>query len=149
MFETYKYNNLSKKYEKSLKFMYKTYKYINYDPHSSKLFLYKLIDKFTNDHTTKLNVLSFHNEINNINQILNLDNSKWHLPFNKTITSTNSFIDLYNLALDDTINTILKITDMLSNNKINDNLINNLFQNKSLTTGINCNKKVVMKYFEF
>ena len=149
MYQTYKYNNLSKHYEKSLKFMYLFYKHINYDPYSIKLFLYKIIDKFTDSSTTKFNVLSFHNKILNINNILNTNNLKWTLPFNKSITSTSSFLDLYNLALEDTINTIIKITDMLDRNKIDNNLLNKLFKNKSLITGINCEKKVIMKYFEF
>ena len=41
------------------------------------------------------------------------------------------------------------INDMLEQKKLDNKLIDTLFPNLSLTTGINCNKNVTMKYFEF
>ena len=73
----------------------------------------------------------------------------WYLPWNKNKKSNLSFITLYKLAIDDTIKTITKIDNMLEDGTLNNKLIDNLFTNLSLTTGLNCNQKVIMKYFEF
>ena len=149
MYETYKYQNLSTYYNKSLKHMYFFYKHINYDPYSYKLIAYSLIDKITKKNTTKLKELSFHNKLDNINSILNNNKETWCLPWNKSKSYKTSFIELYNRAIDDTINTITKLAEMFETKKINNSLIDTLFPNKSLTTGINCNINVIMQYFEF
>lgn len=149
LYETYKYQDLAKYYQKSLNHMYLFYKHINYDPYSYKLLAYSLIDKITKKNTVKLKELSFHNTLDNINPILNLNNQKWYLPWDKTKTSTASFIDLYKRACDDTINTIIKLNEMFDTNNIDNKLIDNLFPNISLVTGLNCNINVTMQYFEF
>ena len=146
---TYKYKNISKYYQKSLKHMYLFYKYINYDPYSYKLFIYTIIDKITPKKIINLKELSFHNKLDNIDKILNSSNQKWNLPWDKEKTSPLSFKELYNLALNNTIDTIIKITDMLDEKKLDNKLLDTLFKNLSLTTGINCNNNIIMKYFEF
>jgi len=38
---------------------------------------------------------------------------------------------------------------MLEDNKLDNKTLDKIFTNLSLTTGINCNETVIMKYFEF
>lgn len=149
LYETYKYENLAKYYKKSLNHMYLFYKHINYDPYLYKLLAYSLIDKITKKNTIKLKELSFHNKLDNINSILNINNETWYLPWDKTKEYTTSFIDLYKRAIDDTVNTITALSEMFYKNKIDYKLIDNLFPNISLVTGLSCNTNVIMKYFEF
>lgn len=149
IYETYKYKNTSNYYKKAINHMYLFYKYINYDPYSLLLITYSLIDKITSKKTIKLKELSFHNKIDNIDNILNINHQKWNLPWDKNSKLTYSFFDLYEKALNDSINTFTKVINMLEKNLLNDKLLDQLFKNKSLITGLNCNEKVIMKHFEF
>ena len=146
---TYSYKKASKYYKKSIKHMYIFYKYINYDPHKYKLLAYTIIDKLTKKNTIKLKELSFHNKLDNIDKILNLDNKKWCLPYDNSKIYTISFPELYNLALNEATNTTKKILDMLEKKELDQKLIDTTFKNLSLTTGIDCNQKTIMQYFEF
>lgn len=147
--ETYHLKNTASYYKKSLNDMYLFYKYINYDPYSYKLFIYELVDKLTSPSMIKISELSFHNKLDNINYILNLDNLEWCLPWDNKKKSNMSFNGLYKLALDEAIKTIIKLDEILEKKKLDNKLIDSLFTNLSLATGLNCNKKVTMKYFEF
>lgn len=136
-------------YEKSIWYMYKFFKIANYDPHGLKLKVYKLIDKITPSNTIKIKELSFSNQYPNITNYLNLNNNPWYLPWDNQKIYKNSFIDLYNLALNKATKTIEEVTELLANKNLNYQRLNILFPNLSFSTGLNCNQKVELKYFEF
>ena len=146
--DIYKVNNASDIYLKSIWYMKKFYRLANYDPTGIKLKIYSLIDRITPSNVIKLKELSFYNTYKDINNWLNLDNNIWYFPWDKNKSSTSSFIDLYNIAMDNSIKTIEEITHMLDNNKVDNKRLECLFNNLSYATGLNCNKKVNMKYFE-
>lgn len=147
--DIYKVNNASDTYLKSIWYMKMFYRLANYDPLGIKLNIYNLIDRITPNNVIKLKELSFYNTYKDIDKWLNLDNNMWYLPWDKNNSSTNSFIDLYNIALNDSINTIEEVTSMLDSNKIDNKRLEVLFKDLSYSTGLNCNKKVTFKYFEY
>ena len=147
--DIYKVNNASDIYLKSIWYMKKFFRLANYDPLGIKLRIYSLIDRITPSNVIKLKELSFYNTYKDINNYLNLDNNIWLLPWYKDIKYNSSFIDLYNMALNDSINTIEEVTNMLDSNKIDDERLRFLFKDLSYSTGLNCNKRVIMKYFEY
>ena len=125
------------------------FKYINYDPTGIKQSLYKLIDKRTKENTIRLEELSYHHNFETNLSYLNLNHQPWHDPWDITKKHTTSFFDLYNLALEETIQAITKVTTQLENKEINERELNILFKDLSYVTGIPCKEKVKMKYFEF
>lgn len=146
--EVYSINDASNKYRKSIWYMTKFFKYANYDPYKIKLIIYNLLDKITPNSILKVSELSYSNQYKDINNYMNLDNKIWYLPWDNTKTYTTSFIDLYNIALKDAVNTIEEVTKMLDNKNINNKKLNLLFKDLSFKTGINCNKEVEFKHFE-
>ena len=147
--DIYKVKNASNIYLKSIWYMKMFFKLANYDPLGIKLRIYSLIDKFTPSNVIKLKELSFYNTYKDIDKWLNLDNNIWYLPWDRNKSNTSSFIDLYNIAMNKSIKTIEEVTSMLDNNKIDNKRLNFLFKDLSYSTGVNCNKKVIMKYFEY
>ena len=111
--QTYHYNNISTHYIKSVKQMKYFFRLINHDPTGIKLLIYSLIDKITPSSTIKLKELSYHHNFEKDLSYLNLEHSTWNYPWNKSLTSTKSFFDLYDIALNNSINTIIKSTDIL------------------------------------
>ena len=145
--DIYKVKNASNIYLKSIWYMKIFFKLANYDPLGIKLRIYSLIDKFTPSNVIKLKELSFYNTYKDIDKWLNLDNNIWYLPWDRNKSNTSSFIDLYNIAMNKSIKTIEEVTSMLDNNKIDNKRLNFLFKDLSYSTGVNCNKKVIMKFF--
>ena len=146
--ETYNIENISKAYIKSIKQMKNFFRIINYDKLGVKKYIYSIIDNITPNSIIKLKELSYHNQYNNTNY-LNLEKNTWNHPSNKNETYTYSFLDLYELALKEATNTIIKTTDILNTKNINDKELKDIFKNLSYVTGKNCNKKLISKYFEY
>lgn len=146
--KTYSIKNSATKYQKSVKYMKKFFYVANYDPSGLKLKIYQLIDKITPKSIIKIEELSYKNNYKNISDYLNLTHKKWNYPWNKNLISTCSFLDLYEKAKNDAINTIKEITDLLEYNKLNIKRIKLIFSDLSYTTGKPCQEKLEMKYFE-
>ena len=146
--KTYHYKNISKTYLTCTKYMKNFYKYINYDPTGIKFYIYKLIDKLTKDNIIKIEILSFHRDFESNLSYLNLNHLPWTLPWDNQKKFTTSFFELYEKAKNDAINTIIKVTDMLNKNELNQPLLDELFKNLSYTTGRPCQEKLKMQFFE-
>lgn len=143
-------NNLaSYYYEKAIWYMKTFFRLANYDPYGSKLKIYKFIDSITPKNIIRLRELSFSNVYDNINDYLNLDNKVWYCPWDNSKVYKASFLELYERAKKDAIKTIEEVTKMLDSNSLNKDKLTDIFKDLSFTTGINCNKKVDFRYFEF
>lgn len=146
--ETFDVNNMSKFYYKSIINMKSLYKLLRYDPHGIKLFFYKIINKLTpNNIAIDFRYVSYYYNEKNLSHYLNLDKKKWNYPTHKSKTYNYSIIDLYLKALHKCTNIIIEINQYIYyNKKIN---LNELIENLSYATGIDCNKRQELKYFEF
>lgn len=145
--KVYNMNNLSKVYYKSLKQMNTFINLFMFDKYGIKKYFYKLIDKFTPKSTFPFKSLSYHLDNYDDLDYLNTKHSKWCYPVDKKLTSTNSFNDIYNSALKDTIHIINEVNKYFFEDKDID--ISKLFQNKSYCTGIDCSSNKKQKYFQF
>lgn len=147
--ETYDFENMDKIYEKCIKDMKLFYKLFNYDHFGIKKFLYTLTDFLTPKKFIRKKKFSFYLTHKSKKHYLNLEKNEWNHPIDIYETYNYSFIELYIIAIDKTLNIIKEIDKLLQDNKLNTNKINNLFQNISYTTGKDCEDKRTMKYFEF
>lgn len=147
-YESYDVKNIGKYYFKSLNIMKKLYKLLRYDYSGIKLKCYKFIDKFLPKSCKKLYPISYHINLNNDNYYLNLNHKKWNHPRYKNETYNDSFLDLYNKALDEAYNIICAVDKVLYENKSMEYL-NKYFLNLSFSSGKDCNDKTKNKYFEY
>ena len=145
-YNTFKIKNMDKIYYKSLKQMNFFIKYFRQDKYGIKKNIYKFFDSFTSQRTFRLEALSYHYPLNDRHNFLNLNNKMWRNPTTYDLTSTESFVDLYLKAIK-----ISKILICASFDYLNDNDIDleKIFDNTSYVTGLNCESKKELKYFEF
>ena len=129
--------------------MKKFFRFVNYDPYGWKIKVYQLVDKIVPNGMIRLEELSYYNTYLESSSYLNLEHKKWNYPWDKDKIFNYSFIDLYDMALEKTILTIQEVTLMLEKGSLNKKRLDKIFLNLSFSTGLECNKKVVMKYFEF
>lgn len=145
--EIYGIDNIFSKYKKSLLFM-KWFNYLtNYDPYGIKLLLYSFIDKVTPNNFLKFQELSYHQDFSDVEKYMNLEHLKWCYPWDKSNVFSTSFLDLYDIALKEAKNSILKIDKMFKDKHLDYDKLNQIFQNLSYITGLKCEKDVKMKYF--
>ena len=92
--------------------------------------------------------LSYADDRINVNY-LNLDHKVWYHPAYDNVVYYDSFFDLYDKALNDTLNAIDVVNDFLLKKKIDYNKFNDVFKDLSYVTGKNYKFKLKMKKFEF
>lgn len=143
---TYKVNNISKIYYKSIKYMKLSLSLFRKDRFGIKKFFYKLIDTFTPRSFFRFEAVSYHYPLNDKHNYLNSNHELWRNPIDYDITSTDSFIELYIKSLKEAKYIIEEVFKYFDNEDIK---LDKLFTNKSYVTGLDCNIKKELKYFEF
>lgn len=145
-FNTFQIKNMNSIYYKSLIQMKYSIKYLRQDSYGIKRFIYKFLDSFTTKKTFRLESISYHYPLDDKYNFLNSNNSLWRYPTDYNLCSNESFIDLYLKAIREAKVIICACFDYLNGRNID---LEKIFDNKSYVTGINCNDKKEMKYFEF
>jgi hypothetical protein len=145
--DTYDIKNISKYYIKSIKDMETFFRLFNYDKYGIKKFAYSIINCFTPRSFPNVRVLSFNDNFDE--KYLNLEKKKWYHPCNKLESYNYSFFDLYDMALDKSIDSIILVTKMLDTKRVDKKTIKKLFDNSSYVTGINCKAGENFRFFEF
>ena len=137
---------MDKIYYKSLKQMSFFIKYFRQDKYGIKKNIYKFLDSFTSKKTFRLEALSYHYPLTDRHNFLNSNHNLWRNPTTYDMTSNESFVDLYLKAIK-----IAKILTCASFDYLNDKDIDleKIFTNMSYVTGLNCESKKELKYFEF
>lgn len=145
-YNTFQLSNMSKVYYKSLKQMRFAIKVFRRDPYGIKKFFYKLADTFTPRSVFRFEAISYHYPLEDKHNFLNNDHTLWRNPTNYDLTYNESFVDLYLLAIKQAKVMICAAFDYLNNKNID---LEKIFDNTSYVTGLNCDKKKELKYFEF
>ncbi len=148
--QVYDIDNSYNYYEKSIFDMKKFYHLFNYDKYGIKKNIYQIIDKIIPQHILKTSILSFHFDVKAVNEkeyFLNLEKETWNHPCNDSEFYNYSFIELYLNAITKASIIILEVDKMLTNHKINNKKLKQLFPNLSYLTGKDCNSNEEIKYF--
>lgn len=144
--KTFNFENMSSIYYKSLIQMKKSIVIFRKDPKGIKKTCYKLVDTFTSKRTFRFEAISYHYPLKDKHNFLNSDHRLWRNPTTYNMTSTESFIDLYLKAVKLAKVLICASFDYINHKNIE---LEKLFVNTSYLTGINCNSKKELRYFEF
>ena len=121
-------------------------KYFRQDRFGIKKNIYKFCDSFTSKKTFRLDALSYHYPLNDKHNFLNSTNKMWRNPTTYDITSTESFVELYLKSIKIAKILICASFDYLNGKNID---LEKIFDNTSYVTGLNCDSKKELKYFEF
>jgi hypothetical protein len=146
--ETFNQSNISNIYLKSIKDSKKFTHLIKYDPHGTKLFIYKLIDKLMPRSTSKVSGASYHVHQKAKQYYLNLEKNKWNNPVVQNEISDLSFIELYRISLQKCLNIIHQVNEVIYDKK-DISILDEAFLDLSYLTGRSCIEKQKLQYFEF
>ncbi len=146
-YKIFNIKNMSKKYFISLKQMKNFITLFRIDNLGIKKLFYKTIDFFTPKNFFPFKSLSYNLDDYSKYNFLNTNNQKWCYPADKNIIFSKSFEQLYEEALNNSLEIIKCINEYFFENKSID--INKLFKNKSYITGLDCNKNKKQRFFEF
>lgn len=144
--KTFGLKNMSKIYYKSLKQMRTALVVFRRDPYGIKKFFYKLVDTFTSRRTFRFEAISYYYPLVDRHNFLNEDHRTWRNPCIYKSTSKESFLDLYLKALKSSKVLVCASFDYINGKDID---LEKIFTNKSYVTGLNCDDKKELKYFEF
>ena len=131
--EFFNYPNMGKKYYQALKEMRFVFKYIRHDKTGIKRKIFQLID-FNKFKIRRVTYLSYHFELKNFDHYLNTTNKKWFNIRNESITSNNSFEELYIDTCKKASNIINKLYEYIYQDKKID--LDKLLENRSYSTGL-------------
>lgn len=145
-YTTFKLNGMSDVYYKSLKQMKTALWLFRKDRFGIKKFIYQLVDTFTPRSAYRFEAISYHYPLKDVHNYLNNDHNTWRNPCIYEMTSTESFIDLYLKAIQFAKDLIYKSFEYLDGEDIK---LEKVFTNLSYVTGLDCNDKRELKYFEF
>jgi len=144
--KTYNVKNMNEIYFKSLKQMRTFINLFRRDVYGIKNVFYKLIDTFTPKRCFRFEALSYHYPLDDKHDFLNNEHRLWRNPCIYDMTSTESFVDLYLKAIKQAKTLICAAFDYLDGKEIE---LDKVFTNLSCVTGLNCDDKKELKYFEF
>ena len=143
---TFNINNMSKVYYKSLKQMRMSLVLFRKDSTGIKKNIYKLVDTFTSKKTFRFEAISYNYPLDDRHNYLNNNHQLWRNPIVYDITSTESFVDLYLKSIKTAKVLICASFDYLNGKDIE---LEKLFLNLNYVTGLSCDNKKELKYFEF
>lgn len=144
--EVFQLSQMDTKYYESLKDMRFALAHFRQDKAGIKKAFYKFIDTFTTKRCMRFEYVSYHVSMNTSFDFLNFNHHMWRNPTTYSITSRESFYDLYAKSLK-LAKKIIEYTFLYLNGKDID--LNKVYTNLSYTTGLDCNLKKKLKYFEF
>lgn len=91
--------------------------------------------------------ISYHVSLTDKRNYLNNDHTKWNHPCLKREKYEDSFDELYDKSLKESLSIIKKVNYYIKDTKKVD--LNKVFKNLSYKTGKDCDKDYELKYFEF
>lgn len=137
---------MDKIYFESLRDMHFSLTRFRQDRYGVKKCFYHFLDTFTPKKWMRFEFISYHTNMNPSFDFLNFKHRIWRNPTTYSMTSRESFYDLYVKALK-LSKTIIEDTFRYLNGEDID--LPHLYTNLSYITGLDCNLKKELKYFEF
>lgn len=145
-YNTFHMNQMDSIYYKSLKQMKFALTAFRRDPYGIKKVFYQILDTFTPRSCFRFEAISYHLPLEDSHNYLNLNHTTWRHPVSYDVTSTESFVDLYLRAIKLAKVIVCASFDYLNHKDID---LEKVFPNISYVTGLNCEDKRELKYFDF
>ena len=139
-------SNMDQIYYQSLKQMKRALVLFRRDPYGIKKFFYRLMDTFTPKGCFRFEAVSYHYPLEDRHNFLNSNHSLWRHPASYDTTSEESFVDLYLKAIKKAKTMICSSMDYLNGKNVD---LEKVFPNNSYVTGMDCESKKELRYFDF
>ncbi len=143
---TFDLDNMSDVYFKSLNQMKNALYLFRRDPYGIKKVIYKIADTFTTKKVFRFESISYHYPLEDKHNYLNTNHKLWRNPTAYNMTSNESFVDLYVKSIKTAKVMICASFDYINDKDID---LEKIFTNISYVTGLDCELKKELKYFEF
>lgn len=143
---TFHIQNMGDIYYHSLKQMKYSLSLFRRDVWGMKKNIYKLVDTITPKCCFRFEAISYHYPLQDTHHFLNEEHQVWRNPIQYQLTSTLSYYELYIKALK-LAKRLIESTFSYLNKEDTD--LKKVFDNRSYVTGLDCNLKKELKYFEF
>lgn len=140
--ETYQIRNGGKLFQESFEDTYLFMKLLKYDPYGIKKITFDILDPILKGTSS----FSYHREIEDPIELLNLQHTIWTNPADDTISSNSSFIELYEKTLQDGSYIINELETICQSGRINKDDIYSLIPNISSVHGLESGKQLNLKY---
>lgn len=144
--DVFSMKDMSTIYYRSLRQMKRFVRKYRYDRFGIKRLGYRIIDSFTKDAVFRFQSLSYHYPRTYKDYFLNSDHQIWYYSMDPSISSHESFFDLYEKSIQEACDMISKVRDFFDGKKVD---LKKVFTNKSYVTGLDCNRKPDFKKFRF
>ena len=144
--EVFKIYNMADIYYLSLKQMKSFLKNYRYDRWGIKMMGYKFINRLTPRNTFRFDALSYHYDTKFSEYFLNSKHNIWYNPCDEKIFSYESFDDLYSKSIREVLAIINNLNEYFKNKNVD---LNKILKNKSYVSGLDCDKKLILKKFYF
>ena len=145
--DTFNKEHASRYYFNSYKHSRWLYPLFINDKHGIKKIMYKIFDKIVYFRTNNFEYYTTYIKQPKFNY-LNIEHKKWCYPSDKNITSTESFIDLYNKSLD-RATYLINLAHQVINKEKDIKEFEESIGNLSYVRGLDCDNSKAMEYFEF
>ena len=144
-YKVYEVNNISKIYYKAIKQMKRFITRYRIDNLGIKKSFYSIANKII-PYKYDFRTLSYHYNNDEMTSYLNNNHDTWYYPTEPTISSNESFEEIYIRSKKEALKIIENI-NLYFNNEAKS--LKNVFTNKSYLTGLDCNKETIFKKFYF
>lgn len=144
--EVFDIKQMAKIYYDSLKQMKRFLRRYRYDQYGIKMMTYQFIDLFTGPSMFKLKALSYHYPNQNREYFLNHTRAIWYNPVDPSLSSHDSFFDLYQKSVSEACSIIHEVNLYFHGKSID---LKKVFTNKSYLSGLNCDIPLQYKKFAF
>ncbi len=144
--ELYGMNHFGDIYEESVSDMYKTFKYVAYDPTGLKKKIYRLIDKYINTRSSVVYEHVSYYQSKDSKSYLNLDHNEYFHPCDANISYNYSFLDLVENATEEAYMIISELEKYFSGQRKD---FYNLFKGYNYSTGLYWKEDQTMSNFKF
>lgn len=142
------------KVERASKYYYNSYKHSRWmyplfinDKYGIKKILYKIFDKIVFFRKNNYEYYSTYIKQPKFNY-LNVEHKRWVYPSDKSVSTTESFIDLYDKSLD-RATYLINLAHKVLNKEVDIKEFEESIGNLSYVRGLDCDNSTYMKYFEF
>lgn len=145
--DVYGLDKMGDRYISSLRKMKLNYRLFYYDRYKIKLKLYNNIALLVKGDKKAIKYLPYSNDLRKKVSYINFEHELWNNPCDKMIISNDSFFDLYNNALVETVKVINKCNEIL-NGDAELKSLKKIIKNNSCITGLDCDSNLKMRYFQ-
>jgi hypothetical protein len=133
--KTFNKKGMGKTYQASIKHTKMLYRMLRNDHTGIKKQIYSLIDLLPINF--KMKAISYHVKLNKNDYYLNLSKDFWNHPLDKNLVCNYSVIELYSIALNETVKLVNEVDKVLSG-KCDLEHLKKLFPNLSYLSGFDC-----------